>query len=134
MIERMMKDIYDMMDRIEREYQTLLREGDVRVPSVDMYEEDGELVIKAEIPGVKKENISVEAGRDVIEIQANMDKESSEKKKNYFRRERVVSQYYRKIQLPFEVDPKNIAAKYENGVLEIRVKKVAGEKVRVDIK
>ena len=133
MIDRMVKDIYDVMERIEKEYQALLRDGNVRIPSIDMYEENGELVIKAEIPGVKKDNISVEAGKDFIEIQANMEKESDEKKKNYFRRERMISQYYRKIQLPFEVEPKNISARYENGILEIRVKRVEGKKVRINI-
>ncbi len=133
MIDRMVKDIYDVMERIEKEYQALLKDGDVRIPSIDMYEENGELVIKAEIPGVKKDNISVEAGKDFIEIQANMEKESDKKKRNYFRRERMISQYYRKIQLPFEVEPKNISARYENGILEIRVKRVEGKKVRINI-
>ncbi len=133
MIERMLKDIYDMVESIEREYQNLLRNPGIRVPSVDMYEENGELVIKAEMPGVRKEDISVEAGKDFIEIRANMGKEEEKKEKNYYKKERLIAQYHRRIDLPFNIDPKNIKARYENGVLEIRVGKKETERVRIRI-
>ncbi|MBS7643853.1 Hsp20/alpha crystallin family protein [Candidatus Bathyarchaeota archaeon] len=83
-----------------------------REPLVDIMEEKDELVVFAEVPGVEKEEINLNSTEETLII--NVD---TEKRK-----------YYKEVELPTAVDPKSAKATYKNGVLEVRFKKVSGEK------
>lgn len=79
-----------------------------REPLVDVIEEDGEVVIVAELPGVKKENIQIHATQCNITISVN----SMERK------------YHKELALPVQADPESAVATYKNGVLQVRLKKL----------
>src|SRR5437868_2566507 len=92
-------------------------------PSVDVYEKDGNLVVKAELPGMKKEDIEVTLDRGDLLIRGERKAESEVKEENYYRVERAYGSFYRRIPLPFEVKPDQITATYKDGVLEVRLPK-----------
>ncbi|RLG61183.1 Hsp20/alpha crystallin family protein [Candidatus Geothermarchaeota archaeon] len=109
--------------------------GGYRRPLIDVYETDKEVVVMAEMPGVRKEDIIVNVSTDAVEIRAELKKEEEVKKAGYYRREREYTGFMRMISLPTKVNPKEAKATYKNGILEIRLPKVEKkERVRIEIK
>jgi HSP20 family protein len=99
--------------------------------SVDMFEEGDELVIKAEIPGMKKEEISIDFAGDVVTISGEKKSEERTERKDYFRVERSFGSFSRKLQLPVEIQVDKAKASFKDGVLEIRMQKSDAEKQKV---
>ena len=94
-------------------------------PSVDIYEEAGEIVVKAEIPGMKKENIHVDINEKTVTISGEKKKEEKVERKDYFRLERSYGSFARTFGLPAEVQTDKARATFKEGVLEVRVPKTA---------
>ncbi|MFB6089278.1 MAG: Hsp20/alpha crystallin family protein [Candidatus Aenigmatarchaeota archaeon] len=90
---------------------------------VDVSETEDEVVIKGNLPGIDKKNISVKATDNEIEIKAEQEEEMREEDENFFRHERRYGNLQRRIQLPEEVNSDKAKAKVENGVLEVRLPK-----------
>jgi HSP20 family protein len=104
-------------------------------PFVDVIDKGDKVVVVADVPGVEKEDLSVNISGDRLEISAERKKEAEEKKEGYVRRERTYTSYYRSIPLPTEVDGDKADATFENGVLEISMPKVkVPEKKKIKIK
>jgi len=91
--------------------------------SVDMFEEGDALVIKAEIPGMKKEEISIDFTGDVVTISGEKKSEEKTERKDYYRVERSFGSFSRKLQLPVEIQIDKATASFKDGVLEIRMPK-----------
>jgi len=134
------EELIEEMERMRRRMRRLFREG-FRMPveasfPIDVYEEDDELVIRADLPGFKKEEIAVRVQEDSIDIKAMHKEKVEEKREGFYRAERRVGGLRRIIPLPAIVNPETAKAKLENGVLEIRVKKVEekkkGKKVEIE--
>lgn len=104
--------------------------GDIST-SVDMFEEGDELIIKAEIPGMQKEDVSVDFSGDIITISGEKKSEERTERKDYYRLERSFGSFSRKLRLPVEVDLDKSSASFSNGVLEIRMPKIESEKKKV---
>ena len=92
-------------------------------PAVDIYEEDDNFVVQAELPGVSKDGISVDVKGRVLTIKGERSADNEVNEDKYYRRERVYGQYRRSFTLPSEVDPEAVKAEYNDGVLKIRVPK-----------
>ncbi|MHC1573683.1 MAG: Hsp20/alpha crystallin family protein [Candidatus Syntropharchaeales archaeon] len=101
-----------------------------RVPSIDLIDKGDTLVLRADVPGVDKSDISVNMKDDMIEISAERKGEEEVKEEGYIRRERHYAKYYRAVPLPASVDKDAITATFENGVLEVTMPKVAAEEVK----
>ncbi len=99
-------------------------------PPVDVFERDDEFVVKAELPGMKLQDISVSVSDDVLTIKGDKKTEPDVKDENYYRNERTYGSFVRSIDLPEGVDSKRVEASYEDGVLEISIPKAAGAKPR----
>jgi len=100
------------------------RIGEVwREPFVDIFDTGEEIVITAELPGVRKEDIKVNVKEDTVYIEAQVKREQEIEREGAVRIERYYSGYRRVIRLPAEVIPEKAKAKYNNGVLEIRIPK-----------
>lgn len=100
-----------------------LRRGmpEMPVPKVDIFDRDGSLVVKAELPGVKKDDVSVELeGHDLV-IQGKREEKTETKEENFYRMERSSGSFYRRIPLPEGVKDEDVTASYEDGVLEVVV-------------
>ncbi len=96
-----------------------------RVPPVDVYEEGTEVVLKAELPGMKKEEIEVHVTGTEITFSGKKEKTEKLEKKDYHRFERTTGAFTRTVTLPAEVELEKVTARYEHGVLEIRAPKAA---------
>ena len=92
-------------------------------PRMDVYEKDGALVLTAELPGLKKEDVQVEIynGNLVIKGESKATKEIKEEA--YYRTERTFGSFYRSLPLPWEVTPEQIKATLTDGVLEVQIPK-----------
>ncbi len=134
--DRVFKEMYDMVKEMEREFDAMRKElgkEDYKMPLVDIYETEDELVIQAEMPGVKKEDIVLHVSPTSVEISAELKQDSEEKRRGYYKKERIMKRFYRNITLPIKVSTDSVKAKFENGVLTIRLKKERSEKRRVEI-
>ncbi len=89
---------------------------------MDMYEHKGELFIRGELPGFKREDIDLRFEGDTLTIKAEK-KEGDLKDVTYHTQERCYGEYMRTIPLPFPVNSDKFSATFENGLLEIRVPK-----------
>jgi HSP20 family protein len=98
----------------------------VRLPPVDVYEEGGSVVVKAELPGMKKEEIEVHLSGTELTISGEKVREEKVERKDYRRYERSAGAFRRTIALPAEVEAEKITAAYKDGVLEIRAPRVEG--------
>lgn len=99
--------------------------------SVDMFEEGDDLVIKAEIPGMKKDEISIDFADDVITISGEKKTEERTDRKDFHRVERSFGSFSRKLRLPVEIQIDKAQAAFKDGVLEIRMPKSEREKQKV---
>ncbi len=95
----------------------------MRRPLVDMVDKGKEYVVRAELPGITKDDIKVEVTEDSLEISSEKSVEEKEEKEGYIRRERRYSNFYRSIPLPGEVVPGKADAELNDGVLTIRLPK-----------
>ncbi len=111
------------IDRLNRMFSDLYHEGTRSwVPPVDIYETDShEVVIKAELPDVKKEDIRVTFEHDVLTIAGERKHEESTGRDHFQRIERRHGSFSRAFTLPTSVDASQIAATYKDGVLTIRL-------------
>ncbi|GAB4418561.1 MAG: Hsp20/alpha crystallin family protein [Thermodesulfovibrionales bacterium] len=98
-------------------------EIEVVSPSVDIFEEGDDIVVKAELPGIKKENIEVKLTDDTITISGEKKKEEKVEKKGYYRLERSYGSFHRSFSLPTEVQTDKARAQFKDGILEVRIPK-----------
>jgi HSP20 family protein len=92
-------------------------------PSMDVFERDGSLIVKAELPGIKKEDIEITLDRGDLLIRGERKAEKEVKEENYYRMERSYGSFQRRLPIPFDVKPEQIQASCTDGVLEIRIPK-----------
>ncbi|MDE1769275.1 MAG: Hsp20/alpha crystallin family protein [Thaumarchaeota archaeon] len=92
--------------------------------SCDVLDEGDRYVIHAEMPGVEKKDVKLNASDSGVEISAEHKEESEEKKKDYLRKERKAVSYYRRLPLPEKVDSSKAQAKLNNGILTVDIPKV----------
>ena len=97
-------------------------------PSIDIYEEEGSIVVKAEVPGMAKEDISVEVHDGVLTIKGEKKEKKEDEGKHFYRAERMYGCFERSFSLPEGVYPDAIKAGYKGGVLELRIPKVEEKK------
>jgi HSP20 family protein len=119
--------MHDEIDRMFKDFTTSplwpRLEGVGRVPSVDVYEKDGAVVVEAEMPGVNKDDIHVSHTDSTVTIQGETKQEKEENKDGYYRSERQYGSFYRAIPLPAAVDFSNATAEFHDGVLRITLPK-----------
>lgn len=92
-------------------------------PTVDIFEDGNSVVVKAELPGMKKEDIEVNISDDIITISGEKKSEDKVEKKDYYRLERSYGSFTRTLQLPAETRTEDAKASFRDGVLEVRIPK-----------
>ncbi len=92
-------------------------------PSVDMYMDGNELVLKAELPGVRKEDIEIDIADTMLTISGEKKREEKLEEGSCFSFERYHGSFIRRFELPEGTDPDKVKAHLENGVLELRIPK-----------
>jgi HSP20 family protein len=105
-----------------------LRELDAISPSVDMYDKKDEIVVKAEVPGVEKENINISLTDNKLTIKGEIKKEEEVKEEDYHYSERSYGSFVRTLTLPVKVQGDKVKASFNNGILEIHLAKAEESK------
>ncbi len=103
------------------------------IPRVDVYETNDKVVVEAELPGVKKEDIEVKIKDNNVIIRGEVKREEEKQDKNFFRAERFYGKFERVIPLMIEVKPEEAKATIENGILRLEIPKATSEK-EVEVK
>jgi HSP20 family protein len=98
------------------------------VPGVEMYEKADKFIVRAELPGMKKEEIDVSVVGDTLTISGERKAETEVKDEDYYRCELCYGKFSRSVGLPTAVNATKVDASYENGILEITLPKVEAVK------
>ena len=99
-------------------------------PAVDIFDKGGEVVIHAELPGIKKEDIDVRVENNVLTLRGKKERMEEVKEEGYFRTERAYGAFSRSFSLPSTVEASKIAADYKDGILTLRLPKAEEAKPR----
>jgi len=97
-----------------------------RMPRVDVIDRDQEFVVRAELPGITKDNLDVSLTENVLTIRASTRHEDQEEKGQFFRRELSQGEFQRIIRLPAPIQGDQTKASFKDGILELVLPKAAG--------
>ncbi|OGH98447.1 MAG: hypothetical protein A2104_09955 [Candidatus Melainabacteria bacterium GWF2_32_7] len=97
-------------------------------PAVELNEQNGNYQVKAELPGISKDDIDVEVGEDTVTIKAETKKEEEEKKENTYRSELRYGKFIRTLELPSNIDNTKVSAEFKDGILTVTLPKTEEEK------
>jgi HSP20 family protein len=104
-------------------------------PKVNISENDTEVVVSAELPGMDEKDVEVSVSRDMLTISGEKKEEKEEEDKNYYRVERSYGSFRRSIPLPGEVNPDDVEATFNNGVLDVTLPKTeASQRKKITVK
>lgn len=107
-------------------------------PRVDISEDEKNIFINAEIPGVKKDDLKISLQDNILTISGEKKSETEERKdKNFYRSERIFGSFTRSFTLPEEINPDKVDAKFEDGILKVKIEKAEAKEVKerfIDIK
>jgi HSP20 family protein len=104
--------------------------AETRVPLVDLEDRGTDFILKAEMPGFKKEDIEIDVQEDSVEVTGNVGWKYDKKAKDYICKERACETFYRSVQLPEEIKTDEVKAILTDGVLEVVLPKKAPKKTR----
>ena len=126
------RDLMGLQERMNELFERTLRrrgpEDEVLAPAtwspaVDIYETDEKLVLKVELPGLKKEDINIEVRDNTLTLKGERKFEKEVKEENYHRIERVYGSFHRPFTLPSTIKQEKIEAAFKDGILEISLPK-----------
>jgi len=132
------RELRSMHDEMDRLFASLWPKATVRdagtgavwAPAIDVYEEKDRYVVKAELPGVKREDVSLSLTDDVLTIKGERRYEKEEKQEGFLRVESAYGAFQRVLQLPQSVKAEAVAAEFKDGILKITLPKVESVKSR----
>lgn len=127
-MDRTFADLFRWPRLREMEAFRFPRELRMQAPTLDMYEEKSDVVVKAEMPGLSKDDIEVTLSDSTLTLKGEKKKEEEVKEKDYYRCERQYGSFHRTVELPAEVKSDGVRATFKDGVLEIRLPKSAEPK------
>ena len=122
-IREEMNRLFDSFFSGVPESRSSLLEGEW-APSIDVAETDEEVVITAELPGVKQDDVDITITDDILTLKGEKKEEKEVNEKNYHRIERCYGSFQRSIRLPVGVQADKVKASYKDGVLRIVAPKI----------
>jgi HSP20 family protein len=129
-MERMMDSFFDRRMRPWWPERWFGSEAPMTGPALDVYEDKDDLVVKAELPGLDKDNVEVDLTDHTLIIKGEKKKEEEAKEENYYRSERSYGTFVRTLQLPKDVQADKVKASFKNGILEVRMPKTEEAKAK----
>jgi HSP20 family protein len=100
-------------------------------PAVDVYEDEHNITLKIEVPGIDEKDVNVSIENNTLTVRGERRFEKDEKEENFHRVERMYGSFTRSFTLPNTVDPEQVSAHYEKGVLKVRLAKKAEAKPKL---
>jgi HSP20 family protein len=114
-------------NEVNRLFNTLFEAGDAQsqrwVPAMDLVEADDHFVLKADLPGLSENDVSIEVQDGVLTISGERREEHEQEERGWHRVERRFGRFSRSLALPEGVDPESVNASFDKGVLEVRIPK-----------
>jgi HSP20 family protein len=136
------EDIFDELLRIRRRIERLMKSfaplatfEEIESFPVDISETDNEVIVRADLPGFSKEEVSVRATENSLEIEAKHREKIEERGEKFYKVERKVGSFRRLISLPVEVEADKAKARMKDGVLEVilpKKEKKKGKEIKVE--
>jgi HSP20 family protein len=126
------RDVVALQNRMNSLFQDFSRNGSGEnepvtaagfVPPVDIYEDEHKLVLKLEIPGIRQEDLDVRMENSTLSVRGERSFETEGKEENFHRVERRYGSFYRAFTVPNTIDPENIKAEYDAGILRLELQK-----------
>jgi HSP20 family protein len=93
----------------------------VWAPEIEVFDREGEFVVRADLPGLKKEDVRVEVTENALILEGERRKEHEERREGFYRSERSYGRFSRAVPLPEGVDTEKVEAEFKDGVLEVRL-------------
>jgi HSP20 family protein len=90
-------------------------------PAIEVFERDNKFIVRADLPGLKREDVKIEVTHDELTIEGERKFEKEEKKEGFYRTERSYGTFFRRIVVPEHVKAEEAVANFKNGVLEIEM-------------
>lgn len=122
------EDMQSLFENMLGTYSGGWPEMQMGIPKVDVIDRDDEILVRAEVPGLKKDDIDVTMTDDLVTIRGTAQQEEKREEGDYYYRETSRGEFSRSIRLPAHVDGSKAKAKYADGVLELTLPKVQGSK------
>jgi HSP20 family protein len=114
-------ELADIRSRFDRMLGELGGQQRDWTPAIDVTRDNGDLVVKADVPGIKPEEITIEVAGDTLTLSGRHEESKQEKEQGFVRRERRYGAFSRSMTLPAGIDPKKIKAHTKDGVLEVTI-------------
>jgi HSP20 family protein len=135
------EDIFDELLRMKRRIERLMRSfgslasEEIESFPIDISETENEVIVRADLPGFSKEEVSVNATENTLTIEAKRKEKKEEKGERFYRIERKIGSLRRTVSLPVEIDAEGAKAKMKDGVLEIvlpKKEKRKGKEIEIE--
>ncbi len=121
-MNRMFEEMFGNLARGSRRQSNGLSEW---APAVDVLQEDGDIVVRVELPGIEQEDVDITLHNGVLTISGERKAEEQREGSGYYVRERRYGSFRRSLAVPEGTDGSKIHARYDNGVLEVTVEGAA---------
>lgn len=130
-----MEQMFDEMFNLARRPRQSREQLTEWAPAMDVLSQDGDLVVRAELPGMKQEDVDITIQNGVLTISGEHKAEREDERGGYYMRERRRGSFRRSLTLPENVDESKIHARFQSGVLEVTVEGAAAvrEPKRIEI-
>lgn len=138
------RELFSIRDELDRIFDRFFAPVEVETrefawtPSVDVYETEKDLVVKAELPGLTSKDVEITLTDDTLTIRGEKKESEEVKGENYYRKETRYGSFHRSIRLPVQVKKEDIKASFKDGILEIRLpkaeEKAKGIKIKIEDK
>jgi HSP20 family protein len=128
-------EMIDLQREINRLFYNVGQSMTLEYPAVNVWEKEDRLIVTTELPGVDPENINISVTGTILTISGMSKADSIKEGETYLRQERELGNFQRNIQLPFQIDSKEVEAKYEKGILKItlpRIKEDLPKKIKIN--
>ena len=102
-------------------------------PKINLYEQEENLILEVELPGVKTEDINLQINKETVKIEAEKKSETEVKEKNYYLKEMKIGKFSRILSLPKSIDSEQVSAKFKNGKLVVVLPKLESEENMIEI-
>jgi HSP20 family protein len=113
-------ELGELRSRFDRMFEEIVDGRERRwTPAIDVERDNGNLVVRADVPGMKPEEVKIEVEDDILTVSGEHEEKKEEKTRRYLRRERRYGSFSRSMALPAGVDAKKIKAKTHDGVVEV---------------
>jgi HSP20 family protein len=127
-------DPFADLNRVQREFEKSFFQGRNRpadfAPMVDVHEDEDALVLRADLPGVNREDIEIQVDANVLTLKGERKLEQENDRRRYHRVERSYGSFVRQWQIPTNIDASKVDASFENGILTLKLPKKEEQKPR----